>query len=77
MGRRTTDVQDAVDQAMSEIDDQEYSGIDVSPGETREFLEGIIEGCRTRIGALQREDDEGEGEDDRELEVGEGDDDDG
>ena len=65
MGRKTTDVQDAVDQAMSEIDEQEYSGTQVSPGETREFLEGIIEGCRTRIGALQQEDDEGSEEEDR------------
>ncbi len=71
MGRKSSDVQDAVDQAMSEIDEQEYSGTGVSPGETREFLEGIIEGCRTRVAALAAED----ADDLRENEHDEGDDD--
>lgn len=68
MGRsKTSDLQEAIDEALSDIDALEYSGTTVSPAETKEFLEGIVEGCRVRIAGLggeEDEDDEAEDDDD-------------
>lgn len=64
MGKKTSDVQDAIEDALSDIDAMEYSGTTVSPADTKEFLEGIVEGCRVRIGALDGGDEEDEEDED-------------
>ena len=52
MGRTSTDVEDAVEEALGEIDAHEYCGTTVSQKESRDFLRGIVEGCRVRIAGL-------------------------